>query len=360
MTIAQQKCSVYDVCGGCSFQHLHTHDYENFKITDFKKTFEALNLQDNIYQPPVFIPSQTRRRTTISFYNDGTDFVWGYKQAKSHKIISASDCIVVTPKILNALSSLAEFIKPLTKPEVQIKASVTEALNGLDISLRGIKAPKPKEASEFNQAFFKLIPDAIRLTIDTHIVGQSETPYIQVADFNIPLPLDVFLQPSTQGQEILIQNVLKHLGKVTKKTKIIDLFSGLGTFSLPLSQLCSVAAYDSAEDAIKTLIETKESYGLGSRINAKPRDLFRDPVSFLELNNFDIAVIDPPRVGAEAQTKQLAKSNLKKIIYIFCDTQTAKRDLLILQKAGYTLQSLTMIDQFIYSNHTEGMALLLK
>jgi 23S rRNA (uracil1939-C5)-methyltransferase len=354
----QKNCSVYTVCGGCSYQHLNQTQYQDLKITHFKDSFKNLNLCDDVYQTPVFIPDQTRRRTTVSFYDDGTQFVWGYKEAKSHKIVNASDCIVVTPTILNTMNGLSDFIKPLIKPDIQIKVHITEAVNGLDISLKGIKAPKPKDANIFNDAFFKLIPNAIRLTIDSHIIGQTQTPYIHINDFKVTLPLDVFLQPSHHGQEILIQKVTENLGKTHKKTKIIDLFSGLGTFTLPMAQICFVTAYDNAGDALKTLVETKDIYGLGHRITAQQRDLFRDPVSFLELNNFDIAVIDPPRAGAEAQVKQLAKSKLKTLIYVFCDTHTAARDLLILQKSGYTIKSMTAIDQFIYSQHIEGIAIL--
>ncbi len=355
-----KTCSVHTICGGCSYQDLTQHDYQNHKKTHFKMAFKALNLSDDVYQTPIFIPDETRRRTTISFYHDGKNFVWGYKQEKSHKIVNSDDCIVVTPNILKAMQKLPDFIRPYIKPDIQIKVHITEATNGLDISIKGIKAPKAKEATEFNDSFFKQIPHAIRLTIDTHIIGQLETPYITIQDFKVLLPLDIFLQPSHLGQETLITEVIHNLGKTTKKTKIIDLFCGLGTFTLPLAKSCFITAYDNAGIAIDTLIETKDIYGLGNRINAKPRDLFRDPLSFLELNTYDIAVIDPPRAGAEAQTQQLARSNIKKIIYVFCDTYTASRDLLILQTAGYTIKSLKAIDQFIYSNHIEGVAVLEK
>jgi 23S rRNA (uracil1939-C5)-methyltransferase len=358
--MSHKTCSVYTICGGCAYQDLTLHDYQNHKNTHFKTAFKLLHLSDEVYQTPIFIPDETRRRTTISFYHDGKNFVWGYKQEKSHKIINSDDCIVVTPNILKAMQTLPDFIKSYIKPEIQIKVHITEATNGLDISIKGIKAPKAKEATEFNDNFFKQIPNAIRLTIDTHIIGQLETPYITIQDFKVLLPLDVFLQPSQQGQETLITEVIHRLGKITKKTKIVDLFCGLGTFTLPLAKLSFVTAYDNAGEALRALIETKDIYGLGNRINAKPRDLFRDPLSFLELNTYDIAVIDPPRAGAEAQTQQLAKSNLKKIIYVFCDTHTASRDLLILQTAGYQITSIRAIDQFIYSHHIEGVAVLEK
>lgn len=355
-----KNCSVYDVCGGCSFQHLPTQAYKEHKITHFKNAFKNLILDNQIFQEPTFIPDQTRRRTTLSFYSDGKNFVWGYKQQKSHKIVPANDCIVVTPNILVAMQALSRFIESFIKPNIQIKASITEADNGLDISLKGIKPPKAKEASLFNQDFFQLIPKAIRLTIDTEIIAQTETPYITIGNIKVKLPLDVFLQPSQEGQEILISQVMQHLTKVTKKTKIIDLFCGIGTFTLPIAKECSVVAYDNATNSLNALKETRDKEGLDNRIIVHSRDLFRDAVSFLELNQYDIAIIDPPRAGAETQIKQLAKSKIKQIIYVFCDTDSAARDLLLLQNAGYALKSIKAIDQFVYSNHLEGIAVLVK
>ncbi|MFT6071695.1 MAG: 23S rRNA (uracil1939-C5)-methyltransferase [Alphaproteobacteria bacterium] len=358
--INREQCSAYELCGGCSYQHLSGSDYKALKINYFNNAFASLQLNDACYQTPIFIPHHTRRRTAISFYNDGKNYVWGYKQAKSHKIIAAPDCVVVTPLIEKTMPILAELIEPLVKQDIQVKAYITEAHNGLDIHLKGLKAPKPKALSHFNEVFFKAIPKAIRLSIDDDIIGQTHMPLIDIAGFQMPLPHDVFLQPSQQGQNILIEKVMAGLGKTNKKTKIIDLFCGLGTFTLPISQQCYVAGYDNAGNAIDALIDIKKHENLDHRLDVFKRDLFRDPVSFMELKQFDIAVIDPPRAGAQAQMEQMAKSSLKKIIYVFCDTQTAARDLKILTQNGFTIKSLTAIDQFVDSQHIEGIAIICK
>lgn len=351
------KCSVHHLCGGCTYQHLEADNYQALKTDYFKKVFNAAS---EVYQEPIFIPAQTRRRTTISFYHDGEQYVWGYKQAKSHKIISAHDCIVVTPEILEAMNALGRWIPKIIKPNIQIKAHITQIDNGLDISIRGIKLPNAKKSNPLIQELSEALPSMIRLSVDHEMVFQLERPYIQIEDHKIETPAEVFLQPSKQGQDILIDLVTKNIGKTSKKTKIIDLFSGLGTFTLPLSNFGTVTAYDNAGNAIDTLKETVENYGLGHKITVKKRDLFRDPISFLELKDFDIAIIDPPRAGALAQITQIVKSKIKRIIYVFCNAETANRDIKLLENSGYQLQSLRAVDQFIYSDHIEGVAILTK
>jgi len=355
-----KQCSVYQECGGCTYQDLQIDAYQDLKKTQFKADFHALNLSETVFERPIFIPNQTRRRTVISFFFDGTNYVWGYKQEKSHKIIAATDCIVVTPVILHAMNALSRLIRPLIKKDIQVKASITQAYNGIDIHLKGLKAPKPKLLTDFHARIFQEIPQIIRLSIDHEIVTQTEAPFIDIANFKIALPLDCFLQPSEKGQEALIQALQHNIGKINKKTKIIDLFCGLGTFTIPLLQNCAVDAFDNAGAAIDILASEANHLQYPERLNVYKRDLFRDPLSFIELKKYDIAVLDPPRAGAEAQVMQLAKSDVKKIIYVFCNTKTAARDLNILQNHHYKIHKITAIDQFIYSRHIEGISIIEK
>jgi 23S rRNA (uracil1939-C5)-methyltransferase len=89
-----------------------------------------------------------------------------------------------------------------------------------------------------------------------------------------------------------------------------------------------------------------------------PRDLFRDPLSPLELKDFDAVVLDPPRAGAEAQAQALARSEIPVVAYVSCNPVTLARDARILVDGGYTLEAVTPIDQFLYAAHVEAVAIL--
>ena len=86
------------------------------------------------------------------------------------------------------------------------------------------------------------------------------------------------------------------------------------------------------------------------------RDLFRDPLSPRELRDFDAVVVNPPRAGALDQTQRLAKSGVKTIVMIACSPATLARDARVLLDGGYSLASLTPVDQFLYSAHLEAVA----
>ena len=91
-------------------------------------------------------------------------------------------------------------------------------------------------------------------------------------------------------------------------------------------------------------------------VEARVRDLFREPLSPRELAPFDAVVLDPPRAGAKAQCEALAKSKVPRIVYVSCDPATLARDARTLVDAGYRLGEVVPIDQFLFSAHVELVA----
>ena len=99
----------------------------------------------------------------------------------------------------------------------------------------------------------------------------------------------------------------------------------------------------------------RENIGL-KKITSRAQDLFKEPVGKEELNSFDAVIIDPPRVGAEAQSHELAQSHIKRISSISCNPRTFSRDARILVDSGFKLDWVQPIDQFIWSSHIELVA----
>ena len=348
------ECDAFGSCGGCSFQHMKHDKYQNFKLENFKNIFS--DLYDGEKIEGYFCAPQTRRRTTLSLYKKNGIFAWGYKARASKKIISFEKCHVVTQKLNDIIQKFVPTLEKYIPSEVQVKLHFTEAENGFDLVVRGCKQPKDKFKTEIFSQLQNNFLEIIRIIWDHDIFYHSEVPFITLDDKKIYLSPEMFLQPSLQGQKILIDLVLSHMPKAKKKQKICDLFSGAGTFTLPLSHYGLVDAYDNAGGAIKQLVTALQEYGLQKKITTFDRDLYRDPLSVLELKKYDVIITDPPRNGMQAQAKSLAKAKPAKIIMVFCDAKTAYRDSKILCDAGYKMTSLSMVDQFVYSQHIEGVA----
>jgi 23S rRNA (uracil1939-C5)-methyltransferase len=124
---------------------------------------------------------------------------------------------------------------------------------------------------------------------------------------------------------------------------IADLFCGIGNFTYALD-----ADGQGRDGASKTSVDGFDIVGPFNK-----RDLFKNPLTTKMLNNYDLVVMDPPRAGADAQCKELARSNVRRVIYVSCNPNTLRRDTETLMRAGFTVRDIAAFDQFVGSPHWE-------
>ena len=324
----KEKCPYFGKCGGCVWQDLSQADYVAKKESFIGRAFQDVNLRINL-SSMILIPTGTRRRACFAFM--GSHF--GFNETKSHRIVDIDHCPLLTQKINDTLSTL----KTITS---QLKSSgdcfILDTTSGLDIHIKDKKGiPKLPELELLTALSNK--ESIIR-------VIYNNTPIFEKV--SLPALADSFNQPSIEGEQALIQLVLENTNNIKKA---VDLFCGKGTFTKPLlDQAISVMGYDNS-DAV---------FELGT--HGEKRDLFRNPLTPEELKDVDLAVLDPPRAGALAQVEQLVQTSIPTIVMVSCNPKTAARDIKILIDAGWTLQKITPVDQFTYSNHIELVAVLTK
>ena len=135
--------------------------------------------------------------------------------------------------------------------------------------------------------------------------------------------------------------------------KTADLFCGVGTFALRLAEKAEVFCVEGDSAALAACLRgARETQGL-RRIKGERRDLFDRPLLAGELASFGAVVFDPPRAGAEAQARELAKGDVPTVVGVSCNPQTFARDAKILIGGGYALELATPVDQFLFSPHVE-------
>jgi 23S rRNA (uracil1939-C5)-methyltransferase len=173
---------------------------------------------------------------------------------------------------------------------------------------------------------------------------------VSVGKANVPLPVQSFLQATALGEETLVRLVREPM---TKSKKIIDLFCGVGPFTFQIAETHKVHGIDLDKAAIGGMLQAARFTSGLKPLTAEARDLFYNPLVPAELNEFDTVVMDPPRAGAEAQARQLAKCKVKTVISVACDVLSFARDAAILVRGGYKLMKVTPVDQFKYTAHVE-------
>jgi len=130
----------------------------------------------------------------------------------------------------------------------------------------------------------------------------------------------------------------------------------VGTFALVLAQNTRVHAVEAERTALDALAAAARGTPGLKPVTVEKRDLFKVPLGVPELTKFDAVVLDPPRVGALAQAKELAKSKIRRIVYVSCNPQSFARDARVLVDGGYRMGTITPVDQFLWSSHIELVA----
>ncbi|MBQ4472041.1 MAG: class I SAM-dependent RNA methyltransferase, partial [Alphaproteobacteria bacterium] len=280
--------------------------------------------------PVVLIPTGTRRRASFAFIRGHL----GFNAFKSHQIVEIQQCPLLREKINNALPCLRQIIRELNTTG---DLFVLDTEYGLDIHIKD-KTGVPKLPKLELLSSLSTNKDIVR-------VIYNDTPIFE--KIALPATADSFMQPSFEGEQILITLMMKHIGNA--KTAV-DLFCGKGTFTKPLLEKgLSVTGYDNAADSVAVL-----------GANGVVRDLFRNPLTSNELAGIDLVVLDPPRAGAKAQIEQVSQTNIPQIIMISCNPKTAANDVKTLVDAGWNIQVIIPVDQFTYSNHIEVVIVLQK
>lgn len=344
-------CKHFGACGGCALQHWSLAEYRLWKRS---LVVEAM-AQANVVAPvgDLIDAHGAGRRRAVLHARLGTHDVLevGFTAPRAHHIVAIDECPILAPGLggaLRAAWAIAEMLKPAGKP-LDIQATATHS--GLDIDVRGSGALNAERLTEL--ARIAEAQSLARLTRHGELVAQRTQPLLQVGRAYVPLPPGAFLQATAEGEKTLARLVIEHIGKAKR---VADLFAGIGTFALRLAETVRVSAADSDAGMIKAL-ERGASTASGLKpVEVQTRDLFRRPFMASELKALDAVVFDPPRQGAEAQARELAKSAVPVVVAVSCDGATFTRDAKILIDGGYKLATVTPVDQFRYSHHVEIVA----
>jgi 23S rRNA (uracil1939-C5)-methyltransferase len=346
-------CPHFGVCGGCAIQH-----WTEVRYREWKRDLVASALRQAGLDAPVSelidAHGEGRRRAVFHARRGPRDVLEvGFAALRAHHIVGIDRCPVLAPSLDGAIKAawaVAEALAPERKP-LDIQVTASEA--GIDMDVRG---SGPLNAARMSAlATIAGAQRLARLTRHGELIAQRAVPTVKIGKARIGLPPGSFLQATAAGEQTLARLVDGHIDKA--KT-VADLFCGLGPFALRLAERARVAAFDSDQASIAALKAAAAGTSGLKPVEAEPRDLFRRPLVSPELKRFDAVVLDPPRQGAEAQARELAKSEVPVVIAVSCNPATFARDVKILTEGGYKLAGATPVDQFRHSAHVEIVARL--
>ena len=340
-------CPHFGRCGGCSLQHASDGWLAAWKGAVIVRALAARGLEAEV-RATLTSPPGSRRRATFAGRRTRKTAVVGFHGRKSEALVEVPGCLVVTPAIRAALPALARLTAIGATRTATLRLAVSDGPAGLDVDVAGGRALDGAVRGAL--AALAEAEDFARLAWDGEVVVTRRPPFQAMGTARVVPPPGAFLQATAEGERALVEAVRAAVGGARR---VADLFAGCGTFSLPLAAGAEVLAVEGEAAMLAALAEAaRRTPGLRP-VRTEARDLFRRPLLAGELGGFDAVVIDPPRAGAEAQSRELARSGVPVIAAVSCDPASFARDAAILVAGGYRLDWVQPVDQFRWSGHVE-------
>lgn len=360
---AVAPCPYFGVCGGCDYQHIPYELQLRYKSDILRETLLRLGrLQwEGPIVPHASPPFGYRNRVQWKIARgEGGSIEVGYFQAGSQKLCAIRECPIASPRLNEALGGLVNLLQsgklPAVLREIEAFADQDDDRLLLNVSLDAANGASAEIATQLRAALPSvetiLIHD--RRADSFELDGPGHINY-RLGDYRYRIGHLSFFQVN----RFLLDELVRMVIGEARGRLALDLFAGVGLFSLPLAQRFErLIAVESNVAAARDLEANLQSSGAAS-----PNWRHTTVETFLEHSHErpDLVVLDPPRTGVAARAlARLMKISPQEIVYLSCDPATLARDLAILTagQRGYQIRALHLVDIFPQTYHIEALVRL--
>ncbi|PXZ03393.1 23S rRNA (uracil(1939)-C(5))-methyltransferase RlmD [Gilliamella apicola] len=358
------KCQYYTKCGGCELQHISSELQQQAKyealIKLLSKETGAL-LEDN---PPDIVADQPyhyRRRARLAINLVKGELFIGFRQPESSQIINIEHCPVLVEQLDALLIPLQSCLRQIKQKKALGHIELIAVDSGIILVLRHTM-PLTEQDSRLLIQFAAVHHISLYFHGDNlcHAFGTKEHYYL-INQLKLTFsPLD-FIQVNSQINQKMIEKALEWLD-VSSNDKILDLFCGMGNFSLPIATICqSVTGIEGVAPLVeKAKLNAKLNQ---DKIQAKTQFFtcnLEDKQQFSLWNQtiYDKILLDPARAGAYNASAEIVKISPSKLVYISCNPATLARDCKLFIEEGYNIAKIAILDMFPQTKHIESMLML--
>jgi 23S rRNA (uracil1939-C5)-methyltransferase len=363
------RCRHFEICGGCALQHLEGSAQLRLKESQLRDNLERLARTTPLrWLAPIPGPSfgyRRRARLGVKYVERKQQVVVGFRERTSNLIAAIDRCEVLSPPVDALITPLRELVVGLSIRARLPQIEVAVADNAVALIMRVLDAP-----SESDRQALREFEQRHRVTIYLQPGGIGS---VQALSLNAPallyqlpdsqleltfLPTD-FVQINAAVNRSMVGAALQLL-ELKSDSRVLDLYCGLGNFSLALARHAQQVVGVEGDSA---LVERARTNAIGNAItNAQfhTADLSRDVSDAIWLRpGHTHVLLDPPRVGARALLPRIAQLAPERVLYVSCHPATLARDVgILVHEHGFELLAAGVVDMFAHTAHVESMALL--
>ncbi|WHF38778.1 23S rRNA (uracil(1939)-C(5))-methyltransferase RlmD [Aeromonas salmonicida] len=356
-------CNHYRECGGCNAQHLGEADQQAAKEAGLVSLFERLGqVKAPVLEPMLTGESRAYRRVcrlAIKFDKNGRCTRVGFRRRQSNDLVEIEGCPVLAEPLSALIVPLRECLNRLKSQRELGHAELIQAEQGIMMLLR--HTGRPNEADRALLVAFAQAQgiDLYLQAADERIepLHQAFQPSYSLDGLSLAFAPGDFIQVNGPINQSMVAQALAWLG-ASKDDKVLDLFCGIGNFTLPLARQAREVV--GVEGDLAMVARAEENARRNGIDNARfyKADLSGDIVGMSwAREGFDLVLLDPARPGALEVMGHIVKLSPKRVVYVSCNPVTLARDSQVLVKGDYRLVRLGMLDMFPHTGHLESMAL---
>ncbi len=365
----EPRCAHVAVCSGCSLQHLDPQRQIEFKQ---KQLLDSLARIGKV-QPQRVLPALQREiwgyrrkaRLSVRFVEKKGRALVGFREANGRYVAEIEHCPVLDPRVGTKIGALSDLVSQMDARAAIAQIEVAAAENVVLVfrNLVPLSAADRERLAAFGAAHgFHIVLQPAGLD---SLVGLDGAPPPQL-EYAIDdtlrlnyLPLD-FVQVNDSINRAMIAQALDLL-EVGASDRVLDLYCGLGNFTLPLARrAASVFGVEGDAGLLARARENAQRAGLGN-IDYAVADLSQDHRDTAWARApYTRVLLDPPRAGAERVFDYLPGKEVERIVYVSCHPGTLARDAALLVAKGFDLVAAGAMDMFAHTAHVESMALFVR
>lgn len=370
----EPPCPVFGECGGCSWQHLPYGEQLSAKDAIFRETLWRLGtVEKKVIEDIIPSPAEWHYRNRAQFkvkYIDGR-LNLGFYRRRSHFVIDIDNCPLMSQTINKVLAVLKPVLAraPFREVMPQVDLAANDSDDKAVVTIHLTAPPSHEDISYAGKAlegtqnlaglFFQSGGKFKLREVFSDKGGLLDYAVsVEGRSINLKFSPGCFTQVNYALNRKLI-SIASNLAKSLGAKNILDLYCGIGNFTIPLSMVSeSATGIEDFEPAIRDGV--KNAREAGSRSCRLISGDALNSLNKLDLKTFDTALIDPPRQGAAAVVKKLVESGVQNLIYISCNPSTLARDLRIMTRKGYRIVASRPLDLFPQTYHIESITMASK
>ncbi|WP_318464532.1 23S rRNA (uracil(1939)-C(5))-methyltransferase RlmD [Photobacterium leiognathi] len=358
-------CPIYDQCGGCNLQHLSHQGQVIAKqqaLTELMEKF-AITEEGTTQVAPIVGQSEHYRRCarfSVRMLPNG-QMVFGFRKKQSKDIVDVTSCPVLATELDSLLLALRELLSGLKGRKHLGHIELVNADNGRVLLIRHLQPFNDKDLAAIkafateHQLMLFLAPSSDELEQVT-----GEQPYYDIEDVRLTFSPKDFIQVNRAVNQKMVEQAINWLD-VQPQDRVLDLFCGLGNFSLPLARRAKAVV---GVEGVDEMVACATANAVANRLDNATfyqANLDEDVTKLVwAQEQFDKILLDPARAGAAGVMQHIVNLAPSKVVYVSCNPATLARDSQILLQQGYKLARLGMMDMFPHTGHLESMALFVK